>query len=210
MVKALLRCLIVVAMSTATYARAGFCDPAHTRQIPDVNKTQCSVHLYAIFPKITEYKGQLWEAGPSCLYNGGTSKSDLSVQYCKSGHTRSMDSSGKVLGENLNFTMAILDLEGPEYQSKINQSLLKGVLSIFDERMLSPMMRLHQSNNKNFDKDMARISMPSDNNDAYVFTALHSKRYLIKIIINGKGRFKEPKDVDGFILEYTEKMSFPK
>jgi hypothetical protein len=188
------------------YAGASFCDPAHTRKIPPLAETQCNAALYSMFPKITEYKGQLWEPGPSCLFNGAASQSDLRVQYCQSGNAQSMDSTGKVIGENLDFKMTILDMEGPQYQSKLNQTLLKGVLFIFDPQMLSPLAHNYQSTNDLFDKDMTRITMPSSNSATYVFTALYKKRYLITIAINGKGRFKEPKDVDAFVLEYTKSI----
>ena len=159
-----------------------------------------------MFPKITEYKGQLWEAGPSCSYSGAPSQSDLRVQYCKSGHIQGKDSTGKTSGENLDFKTTILDMEGPQYASKTSQSLLKAALFVFDERMLSPSMNNYQSSNKMFDKDMTRITMPSGKGTTYVFTALHQKRYLITIAIEGKGRFQEPKDVDAFVLEYTQAM----
>jgi hypothetical protein len=66
----------LIAFSTLTnpltnvYAGGSFCDPTHTRKIPPLSETECNAILYSMFPKITEYKGQLWEAGPSCLYNG--------------------------------------------------------------------------------------------------------------------------------------------
>ena len=111
---------------THVYAGGSFCDPAHNRKIPPLGETECNAVLYSMFPKITEYKGQLWEAGPSCSYNGAPSQSDLRVQYCKSGHTQGKDSTGKTSGENLDFKTTILDMEGPQYTSKTSQSLLKG------------------------------------------------------------------------------------
>jgi hypothetical protein len=191
---------------TKVYAGGNFCDPAHTRKIRPLAETDCNAALYAMFPKITEYKGHLWEAGPSCLYNGRPSQSDLRVQYCKSGNAQSMDATGKVIGENLDFKMTILDMEGPQYQSKQNQSLLKAVLFVFDPRMLSPLVHNYQSSNSLFDKDMTRITTPSGKSTTYVFNALYEKRYLITIAIDGKGRFQEPKDVDAFVLEYTKAM----
>jgi len=186
-----------------------FCDPAHHRQIPPLSETECSAHLYDIFPKILEYKGQIWgPSGPFCSYNSRASQSDLGVTYCKSGHLREMSDTGLLLGQNLNFKMDILDLEGPEYQSDINKKILKVVLMVFDINMLSPAMHLYKSNNQDFDRDMARISMPSGKSDAYVFTALKNKRYLVKIVIHGAGRLKEPKDVDAFVAEYTKQMNF--
>lgn len=185
---------------------SSFCDPAHTRIIPPLAETQCNPTLYAMFPKITQYKGQLWESGPSCLYNGTASQSDLSVQYCKSGNVQSMDSTGKVIGESLDFKMKILDTEGPQYQSKQNQAVLKAALFVFDPSMLSPLVHNYQSSNNLFDKDMARIRMPSGRGTTYGFTAMFQKRYLITISIDGKGRFQEPKDVDAFVLEYTQAM----
>ena len=191
---------------THVYAGGSFCDPAHNRKIPPLGETECNAVLYSMFPKITEYKGQLWEAGPSCSYNGAPSQSDLRVQYCKSGHTQGKDSTGKTSGENLDFKTTILDMEGPQYTSKTSQSLLKAVLFIFDEKMLSPAMNNYQSSNNLFDKNMTHITMPSGNSTTYVFTALHQKRYLITIAIEGKGRFQEPRDVDAFVLEYTKAM----
>jgi hypothetical protein len=191
---------------TKVYAGGSFCDPARTRKIPAVIETECNAILYSMFPKITEYKGQLWEAGPSCSYNGAASQSDLRVQYCKSGNAQSMDATGKVIGENLDFRMTILDIEGPQYQSKVNQAVLKAALFIFDERMLSPLVHNYQSSINLFDKDIARVTMPSGKSTTYAFTALHKKRYLITITINGAGRFQEPKDVDAFVLEYTQTM----
>jgi hypothetical protein len=203
----------LIALTVGMNAHAGglgyFCDPAHHREIPPLTETECSAHLYDIFPKILEYKGQIWgPSGPFCSYNGRASQSDLGVTYCKSGHLREMSDTGLLLGQNLNFKMDILDLEGPEYQSVINKKLLKITLMVFDVNMLSPMMHLYKSNNQDFDKDMARISMPSGRGDAYVFSALKNKRYLVKIVIYGIGRFKEPKDVDAFVAEYTKQMRF--
>lgn len=191
---------------THVYAGGSFCDPAHNRKIPPLGETECNAVLYSMFPKITEYKGQLWEAGPSCSNNGAPSQSDLGVQYCKSGHYRGKDSTGNASGENLDFKTTILDMEGPQYTSKTNQSLLKVVLFGFDEKMLSPAMHNYQSSNNLFDKNMTRIHMPSGKSTTYVFSALYQKRYLITIAIEGKGRFQEPKDVDAFVLEYTKAM----
>jgi hypothetical protein len=191
---------------TQVYAGGNFCDPAHTRKIRPLAETGCNAALYAMFPKITEYKGQLWEPGPSCLYSGAASQSDLRVQYCKSGNAQSMDATGKVIGENLDFKMTVLDMEGPQYQSKISQSLLKAALFVFDARMLSPLVHNYQSSNSLFDKDMARVTMPSGASTTYAFNALYQKRFLITVTINGKDRFREPKDVDAFVLEYTQAM----
>lgn len=198
--------LVLESSLTRVYAAGKFCDPAHTRRIPALSETECNAVLYSMFPKITEYKGQLWEAGPSCSNNGAPSQSDLGVQYCKSGHTQGKDSTGNASGENLDFKTTILDMEGPQYASKTNQSLLKVVLFGFDEKMLSPAMHNYQSSNSLFDKNMTRIHMPSGKSTTYVFSALYQKRYLITIAIEGKGRFKEPKDVDAFVLEYTAAM----
>ncbi len=119
-----------------------------------------------------------------------------------------MSDTGLLLGQNLNFRMTILDMEGSEYQSDINKKILKVVLMGFDVNMISPMMHIYKSNNQDFDRDMARIAMPSGKSDVYVFSAIKNKRYLVKISIYGIGRFKEPKDVDAFVAEYTKQMSF--
>lgn len=198
--------LIASSVFSTVYAGGSFCDPARIRKIPPLAETECNAALYSMFPKAIEYKGQLWEAGPSCSYNGGPSQSDLRVQYCKSGNAQSMDSTGKVIGENLDFKMTVLDMEGPQYQSKQNQSLLKVALFVFDVKLLSPAMHNFQSSNNLFDKDMTRITMPSGKGTTYLFNALYQKRYLITIAIEGKGRFQEPKDVDAFVLEYTKAL----
>jgi hypothetical protein len=48
--------------------------------------------------------------------------------------------------------------------------------------------------------------MPSGRSTTHIFNALHQKRYLITIAIEGKDRFKEPKDINAFVLDYTKAM----
>lgn len=190
-------------MATNAYAGGGFCSPQLRPKIPPLAETGCNASMYAIFPKITEYKGQLLEAA-NCLYNGGNSQSDLSVTYCKAGATAPAGAKSA----SQDFRLKVLDLDGPEYQSKINKSLLKIQLMVFDPSMTSPAMHIYQSSNQDIDENMARIAMPSGNGDAYAFTALHNKRYLVTLTIYGKDRFKEPKDVDAFVAEYTKALRF--
>ncbi len=71
---------------------------------------------------------------------------------------------------------------GAQFQSKLNQSLVRVALMMFDSAFLGPGTHVYQSNNKVIDKDLARI--------------------------NGKNRFKMPEDVDAFVLEYTQAISF--
>jgi hypothetical protein len=200
-VRRCLHALTLVLLAPQVVLAASVCDPSFTRKIPALADTQCSAHLYALFPKLREYKGQLWEAGPSCVLNGAASPSNLSLQYCRPG-------SGNSPGANQDFSVDIWDLHGPQYQTKINQSLLKITLMIFDSAIMGPSMQVYPSSNKLIDKDMARVSMPSGASTTYGFTALWNKRYFIQMRINGKDRFKMPEDVDAFVLEYTQAMMF--
>lgn len=119
-----------------------------------------------------------------------------------------MDATGKIMGQNLDMTIEIRDVEGPEYQTKLAKTALYLELSIFDQATALA-MNFNQSSNKIFDKNMAFIAMAKPNRETYEFVALYAKRYFVKIRIHGAGRFKSPEEVDAFVLDYTKAMSFP-
>ena len=203
-----LAALVLMMIAARAGAAPGFCDPTFTRKIPPLAETRCNATLYGIFPKIIDYKGQLLESVPLCVFHSTLSQSRLRVEYCKAGNTRGMGPTGLLTGENLDMTMEIIDMDGPEYQTRLAKAALKLELTGFGPA-LAYMTNVSQSSNKVIDRDMARVAMPGRNSDAYEFVAVRDNKYLVKIVIHGKGRFKGPDEVDAFVLEYTKAMTFP-
>jgi hypothetical protein len=173
--------------------------PCEMGEIPPVNKIKCvaeKAYLYDIFPKLTSYKGFLFEAISYCNYaHLDANKTQLRFDYC--------------ISENQKMTVTITDLEHSFYKTDVGKPQKEAILMIFKPEMINPYLQNYQSTNKSFDTCVVHMPKVTNGKPYVTFEAYQNKRFWVHIVIDG-GQFKTSKEVDAFINEYTKAFSFAK
>jgi hypothetical protein len=188
--------LVIFLLSSITTFAQNQCE---LRKIPPVGEIKCvgeKAYLYDIFPKISSYKGFLFQEVAYCNYaHLDVNKPQLRFDYC--------------ISEIQKMTVTITDLEHPFYKTNIGKPQKDAIVMMFQPEMINPYLQNYQSNNKNFDLSYIHIPNVTNGQPYVTFEALQSKRFWVHIVIEAQ-KLNTPILVDDFITDYTKGFMFLK
>ena len=149
--------------------------------------------LYAIFPKVVQYKGFLFNQINKCVDDD--LGNELQFEYCIANKTYKMQ-------------VLIVDIKYPFYETDLGKAIKNSFLIHFTPGFAgNTTFKSYKSKNKKLDNSYIDMSS-AENKKPYVsYDALHKDRYYIHIVLDGKN-LKNPDEVDVFIKEYIEAFTF--
>lgn len=149
--------------------------------------------LYAIFPKVVQYKGFLFNQINKC--EQGDLSSELQFEYCIANKTYKM-------------LVLIVDVKDPFYETDLGKALKNSFLEHFTSGLAgNAMFKSYKSKNKKLDNSYIDMSSVDAKMPYVSYDAFHKNKYYIHIVIDGKN-LKNPNEVDVFIKEYIEAFTF--
>ena len=191
--KKIITSLVVLFSSLSALAQ----DECILGEMPKLEDLKCIAtksHLYSILPKITEYKGYVFEGYTNCNKPNLDFAQSFQFYFCNGTHSQQM-------------RVEITDLENYFYKTELGKAQKEVILMVFKSEMINQYTRNYKSDNKNFDIATSHLPQVTNGKPYVTFEGLQNKRFWIHIVIDGD-KLKTAKEVDNFINEYTMAFSF--